>query len=73
MNRRSFFSRITKGLLGLAIAQPLADLVQPVNTPIAWKSYSPSAAQIAFVKSILQNAIDTHDRMIEEAIFSESL
>lgn len=71
MKRRAFFKLLIAGTAGLALAPSLATY-QELNIPIRWVSREQVAAKYVLVQQLMENAIESHDRMIEEAIFSGS-
>ena len=71
MNRRSFLKCLVVGTVGLAIPSTLFQS-RDINVPIRWVSREQVAEKYALVQKLMENAIESHDRMIEEAIFSGS-
>lgn len=69
MNRRGFLKLLVVGTTGLAIA-PTLFAHRDLNVRICWTK--DENQKVALIRQLMENAINTHDRMIEEAIFSGS-
>jgi hypothetical protein len=76
MNRRGFLSLLAKGMAALAVAPLIPTIAEPVNlsVPMTWipASANISDPKFAMIKALLDNAIRTHDDLLEQAIFSEA-
>lgn len=68
VNRHSFFKLLIAGTAGLALA-PSLSTHQEFCIPIRWVGREHVAEKYALVQKLMGNAIETHDRMIEETIF----
>ncbi len=73
MNRRGFLKALGIGAAAAVVA-PLMPLAPKPYVHVAYSKgfdHSLDAARYAMISKLVDNAIDTHDRLFEEALFAQ--